>query len=75
MEGQIRGGAQMLERERLSGGRLTQLAAVRSVTRSVGNELLRHHPKHCVADAAKLGMNEFEEASGELIEPLCKNAR
>ncbi|RMH24251.1 MAG: metal-sensitive transcriptional regulator [Planctomycetota bacterium] len=75
IEGQVRGIAQMVEQDRYCVDVLTQIAAVQSAMRSVGKELLRHHLKHCVADAAKLGQTEFEEASDELIELLYKNAR
>lgn len=75
IEGQVRGIAQMVEQDRYCVDVLTQIAAVQSAMRSVGKELLRHHLKHCVADAAKLGQSEFEESSDELIELLYKNAR
>ena len=75
IEGQVRGIAQMVEQDRYCADILTQIAAVQSAMRSVGKELLRHHLKHCVADAAALGKAEFEEASDELIELLYKNAR
>lgn len=75
IEGQVRGIAQMVEDDRYCVDVLTQIAAIQSALRSVGKELLRHHLKHCVADAAKLGEEEFNNASDELIEMLYKNAR
>jgi DNA-binding FrmR family transcriptional regulator len=75
IEGQIRGIAQMVEQDRYCVDVLTQIAAAQSALRSVGKELLRHHLKHCVADAARLGSAEFQAASDELIELLYKNAR
>ena len=75
IEGQVRGIAQMVEQDRYCVDIFTQIAAVQSAMRSVGKELLRHHLKHCVADAAKLGRTQLEEASDELIELLYKNAR
>lgn len=75
IEGQIRGIAQMVEQDRYCVDVLTQIAAAQSALRAVGKQLLRHHLKHCVADAAKLGRAEFESASDELIELLYKNAR
>lgn len=75
IEGQVRGIAQMVEQDRYCVDVLTQIAAIQSALRSVGKELLRHHLKHCVADAAKLGKADFEAASDELIELLYKNAR
>lgn len=75
IEGQVRGIAQMVEDDRYCVDVLTQIAAVQSALRSVGKELLRHHLKHCVADAARLGEDDFNAASDELIEMLYKNAR
>lgn len=75
IEGQVRGIAQMVEQDRYCVDVLTQIAAAQSALRSVGKQLLRHHLKHCVADAARLGKPEFEAASDELIELLYKNAR
>tara|TARA_A100001391_G_scaffold184549_2_gene152469 strand:- start:136 stop:444 length:309 start_codon:yes stop_codon:yes gene_type:complete len=75
IEGQVRGIAQMVEDDRYCVDVLTQIAAAQSAMRSVGKEMLRHHLKHCVADAAKLGETEFEAAGDELIELLYKNAR
>ncbi|MBO6739912.1 MAG: metal-sensitive transcriptional regulator [Phycisphaerales bacterium] len=75
IEGQVRGVAQMVEDDRYCVDVLTQIAAVQSALRSVGKELLRHHLKHCVADAARLGKDDFSAASDELIEMLYKNAR
>lgn len=75
IEGQVRGIAQMVEGDRYCVDVLTQIAATQSALRSVGKELLRHHLKHCVADAARLGEQEFNTASDELIEMLYKNAR
>lgn len=75
IEGQIRGIAQMVEHDRYCVDVLTQIAAAQSALRSVGKELMRHHLKHCVADAAKLGKAEFEATSDELIDMLFKNAR
>ncbi len=75
IEGQVRGIAQMVEQDRYCVDVLTQIAAAQSALRSVGKELLRHHLKHCVADAARLGQAEFEAAGDELIDLLFKNAR
>lgn len=75
IEGQVRGIAQLVEQDRYCVDVLTQIAAVQSALRSVGKELLRHHLKHCVADAAELGRSELDQASDELIELLYKNAR
>lgn len=75
IEGQIRGIAQMVEDDRYCVDVLTQVAAAQQALRSVGRELLRHHLKHCVANAAKKSDKALEQASDELIEMLYKNAR
>lgn len=75
IEGQVRGIAQMVEQDRYCVDIMTQIAAAQSAMRSVGKELLRHHLKHCVADAARRGTSAFQDASDELIELLYKNAR
>jgi DNA-binding FrmR family transcriptional regulator len=75
IEGQVRGIAQMVEQDRYCVDVMTQIAAVQQALRGVGRELLRHHLKHCVSDAAKRGGKALDEASDELIELLYKNAR
>ncbi len=75
IEGQVRGIAQMVEQDRYCVDVLTQIAAAQSALRSVGKEMLRHHLKHCVADAAKHSKASLETASDELIDLLNKNAR
>lgn len=75
IEGQVRGIAQMVEQDRYCVDVMTQIAAVQQALRGVGRELLRHHLKHCVSDAAKQGGKALDAASDELIELLYKNAR
>lgn len=75
IEGQIRGIAQMVEQDRYCVDVMTQIAAVQQALRSVGREVLRHHLKHCMAEAADKGEKALDAASDELIELLYKNAR
>lgn len=75
IEGQVRGIAQMVENDRYCVDVLHQIAAAQQALRSVGRELLRHHLKHCVRDAAGKGDKALDAASDELIELMYKNAR
>ena len=75
IEGQVRGLQKMVEGDRYCADVLTQLAAVQEALRSVGKELLRHHLRHCAADALRQGGAPAESASDELIELFYKNAR
>jgi DNA-binding FrmR family transcriptional regulator len=65
----------MVEADRYCADVLTQLAAVQEALRSVGKELLRHHLRHCAADALRAGGKPADSASDELIELFYKNAR
>ena len=75
IEGQVRGIQKMVEADRYCADVLTQLAAVQEALRSVGRELLRHHLRHCAADALHRGGAAADEARDELIELFYKNAR
>lgn len=75
IEGQVRGIAQMVEQDRYCVDVMTQIAAVQQALRSVGRELLRHHLKNCMSDAASKGEKALDAASEELIALLYKNAR
>lgn len=65
----------MVEQDRYCVDVMTQIAAVQQAIRGVGREVLRHHLKHCMAEAAGKGEEALEAASDELIELLYKNAR
>ncbi len=75
IEGQIRGIARMIEEEQYCVDVLTQIAATQEALRAVGKQLLRHHLRHCVGDAARRGTKQLDAAADELIELLYKNAR
>jgi DNA-binding FrmR family transcriptional regulator len=75
IEGQVRGIQKMVEADRYCADVLTQLAAVQEALRSVGKELLRHHLRHCAADALRAGGEPADAATKELIDLFYKNAR
>ena len=75
IEGQVRGLQKMVEADRYCADVLTQVAAVQEALRSVGRELLRHHLRHCAADALRAGGDAADAASDELVELFYKNAR
>ena len=75
IEGQVRGIQKMVEADRYCADVLTQLAAVQEALRSVGKELLRHHLRHCAADALRAGGEPADAATHELIDLFYKNAR
>ena len=75
VEGQVRGLQKMVETDRYCADVLTQIAAVQEALRSVGRELLRHHLRHCAADALRANGNAADAATDELVELFYKNAR
>ena len=75
VEGQIRGIQKMVEADRYCADVLTQIAAVQEALRAVGRELLRHHLRHCSAEAFRAGGEQAQAASDELIELMYRNTR
>lgn len=73
IEGQVRGVMKMVEDDRYCADVLGQITAVQAALKSVGVELLRHHLKHCVADAMRRG--NVEAISSELCELFDKGIR
>jgi DNA-binding FrmR family transcriptional regulator len=55
IEGQVRGLARMVERDRYCIDIVTQLSAVRAALKRVEEEVLRDHVAHCVDHAIKSG--------------------
>lgn len=51
IEGQVRGIERMVGEPRLCVDLLTQIAAVQSALKSVGDEILNHHVRHCVPES------------------------
>ncbi len=75
IEGQVRGIQKMVEEDRYCADVLTQISAVHEALRGVGRELLRHHLRHCVAQASKAGGDQAESAYDEVIDLMYKNTR
>ena len=75
VEGQIRGIQKMVEADRYCADVLTQIGAVQEALRAVGRELLRHHLRHCSAEAFRAGGEQARAASDELIELMYRNAK
>ena len=75
IEGQIRGIQKMVEADRYCADVLTQIGAVQEALRAVGRELLRHHLRHCSAEAFRAGGEQARAASDELIELMYRNAK
>jgi CsoR family transcriptional regulator, copper-sensing transcriptional repressor len=75
VEGQIRGIQKMVEADRYCADVLTQIGAVQEALRAVGRELMRHHLRHCSAEAFRAGGDQAQAASDELIELMYRNAK
>ena len=75
VEGQVRGLQKMVEEDRYCADVLTQIAAVQEALRAVGRELMRHHLRHCAADAFRTGGERADLVCDELIGLMYKNAK
>lgn len=76
VEGQVRGVARMVERDRYCIDILTQIAAVRAALRRVEEEILEDHVGHCVEHAIASGnRREQRRKMNELIEVLARTNR
>lgn len=73
IEGQVRGVMKMVEDDRYCADALGQITAVQAALKAVGVELLRHHLKHCVADAMRRG--DVDAVSSELCDLFEKGVR
>ncbi|MEO1018916.1 MAG: metal-sensitive transcriptional regulator [Pseudomonadota bacterium] len=58
IEGQVRGVARMVEEDRYCIEILTQIRALNAAIDRVGDEVMRDHLGHCVADAMRVGTEE-----------------
>ncbi len=76
IEGQVRGVARMVERDRYCIDVITQIAAVRAALRRVEEEILQDHVGHCVAHAIASGnAREQRRKVNELIDVLARSNR
>ena len=79
VEGQVRGIARMVAEPRLCVELLTQIAAVQSALKSVGDEVLRYHVYRCVPESFKRRLRNTERARLEELEKVfaqyCKEPR
>ena len=76
IEGQIRGLQRMVEENRYCPDILVQISAVHEALRTVGQELMRNHLKHCATHAIQHGTAEQAQATyDELVELFYKHAR
>ena len=76
IEGQVRGVARMVERDRYCIDIVTQIAAVRAALRRVEEEILQDHVGHCVEHAIASGNKaDQREKITELIEVIGRSDR
>jgi CsoR family transcriptional regulator, copper-sensing transcriptional repressor len=76
IEGQVRGVARMVERDRYCIDVITQIAAVRAALRRVEEEILQDHVGHCVEHAITSGSRrEQRRKVNELIDVLARTNR
>jgi DNA-binding FrmR family transcriptional regulator len=76
IEGQVRGVARMVERDRYCIDIVTQIAAVRAALRRVEEEILQDHVGHCVEHAITSGSRrEQRRKVNELIDVLARTNR
>ena len=76
IEGQVRGLARMVEKDRHCIDIVTQIAAARAALRRVEEEVLHDHISHCVEHAI-VGRNVREQRQkiAELMDVLSRTAR
>lgn len=76
IEGQVRGLERMVGESALCVDLLTQIAAVQSALKSVGDELLHYHVEHCVpaSFSRRLRVNERQrlEEMEKIFVQYCK---
>jgi DNA-binding FrmR family transcriptional regulator len=76
IEGQVRGLARMVERDRYCIDIVTQIAAVRAALRRVEGEILEDHVGNCVEHAITSGnRREQRRKVNELIDVLARTNR
>jgi len=79
IEGQVRGIDRMVAEPRLCVDLLTQIAAVQSALKSVGDEILHYHVQRCVPESFNRRLRNSERARLEELERVfvqyCKEPR
>ena len=79
IEGQVRGIERMVAEPRLCVEMLTQIAAVQSALKSVGDEILHYHVQRCVPESFSRRLRNSERARLEELEKVfvqyCKEPR
>ena len=76
IEGQIRGLHKMVQENRYCPDILLQISAVHGALRTVGQELMRNHLKHCATHAIQHGTPAQAQATyDELVNLFYKHAR
>ena len=79
IEGQVRGIARMVAEPRLCVELVTQIAAVQSALKSVGDEILHYHVRRCVPESFNRRLRNSERARLEELEKVfvqyCKEPR
>jgi DNA-binding FrmR family transcriptional regulator len=79
IEGQVRGLERMVAEPRLCVDLLTQIAAVQSALKSVGDEILHYHVQRCVPEAFSRRLRPGERARLDELEKVfvqyCKEPR
>lgn len=76
IEGQIRGLARMVEKDRYCPDILVQISSVQEALRAVGRGLMRNHLQHCATEAIRKGSpSEAEATYDELMNLIYTHAR
>jgi DNA-binding FrmR family transcriptional regulator len=76
IEGQVRGLAGMVEKDRYCIDIVTQISAVRAALRRVEEEVLRDHVGHCVQHAVDSGNAADQKRKiAELVDVLSRTSR
>jgi len=70
IEGQVRGLERMLAGSSLCVDLLTQVAAVQSALKSVGDEILHHHVRHCVPESFSRPLRNSQRQRLEELEKI-----
>ena len=75
IEGQVRGLQKMIDDDRYCADVMTQISSVHEALRSVGQELMRNHLRHCATSAIRAGSDDAEAMYDELIDMMYRHAR